>query len=240
MILQNTLFFAACTCRSQAYAQALVNADMHPENTLVYGDEKSGLPGQNSTVSGKAGMSQNGLFLPDLSLPLVRILKMNRLKYVRSPAVHVNEKDILDKISEISPKLVIYSGYGSQIVPASLLDLGIPFLHVHSGWLPDYRGSTTLYYSWLKENNCAASAILLEREIDTGPVIRRERYPAPPCDIDPDYVYDAAIRADLLIKVLKEDYKNGKFVNLMPQSKEGKTYFVIHPVLKHLARMSKK
>ena len=36
----------------------------------------------------------------------------------------------------LAPRLVIYSGWGGQIVSAALLDSGAPFLHLHSGWLP--------------------------------------------------------------------------------------------------------
>lgn len=38
-----------------------------------------------------------------------------------------------------------------QIVKAPLLlSWAFPLLHIHSGWLPDYRGSTTSYYSLLE------------------------------------------------------------------------------------------
>jgi len=132
---------------------------------------------------------------------------------------------------------VIYSGYGSQIVPKSLLEIGTPFLHLHSGKLPNYRGSTTLYYSWLIEQSCAVSAILLDEGIDTGNIVGKKTFPPPPNGIDPDHIYDPSIRADLLVEVLKEFSTRGKFNNLTKQDNKGKTYYVIHPVLKHLARL---
>ena len=140
---------------------------------------------------------------------------------------------VCDELSNIKPKLVFYSGYGSQIVKPELLNLAF-LMHIHSGWLPEYRGSTTLYYSWLKEGYCGASAILLRKEIDTGPIIARKRYPPPP-GVDPDYVYDSVIRSDLLIFVLQEYSQHNKFINLLNQPLVGNNYYVIHPVLKHIA-----
>ena len=106
-----------------------------------------------------------------------------------------------------------------------------PFLHIHCGWLPDYRGSTTIYYSILKEKMCGVSAILLNEGIDTGKIVAKEKYPIPPKDMNIDYVYDSIIRADLLVKVLKS---REKWVPVR-QSENGTTYYVIHPILKHLA-----
>ena len=44
-------------------------------------------------------------------------------------------------------------------------------MHVHSGKLPEYRGSTTLYYSLLEKNKVAASAIMINEGIDTGDIV---------------------------------------------------------------------
>ena len=152
--------------------------------------------------------------------------------------VNVNDEMIRDILLKLSPDLVIYSGYGSQLVKPLLLDTNIPFLHMHSGWLPDYKGSTTLYYSWIAEQNCAVSAIYLLPGIDEGPIILRKKYPLPPPPgIDPDYIYDSAIRADLLIAVLKQIIKEKKNPDAEPQSEKGSVYYIIHPVLKHLARL---
>jgi len=75
---------------------------------------------------------------------------------------------------------------------------------------------------------------LLRKEIDTGPIIARKRYPPPP-GVDPDYVYDSVIRSDLLIFVLQEYSQHNKFINLLNQPLVGNNYYVIHPVLKHIA-----
>ncbi|MBT8363651.1 MAG: CDP-glycerol glycerophosphotransferase family protein, partial [Deltaproteobacteria bacterium] len=106
-------------------------------------------------------------------------------------------------------------------------------------WLPSYRGSTTVYYSLLNDRNCGVSAILLSKNIDEGPLVGRRTYPPPPADVDIDYVYDGVIRSNLLISVLQDYIEKGYFPDIYQQdANEGYTYYVIHPVLKHLAILS--
>ncbi|MEO8039877.1 MAG: methionyl-tRNA formyltransferase, partial [Betaproteobacteria bacterium] len=137
------------------------------------------------------------------------------------------------------PSCVIYSGFGAQIVGPSVLGLDIPFLHAHSGWLPGYRGSTTVYYGMLQEHECAASVLVLARGIDEGPVLARRRYALPPAGLDVDLLYDPAIRADLMCHVLAEIRSSGRLpAALATEDETAETYFVIHPVLKHLALLT--
>ena len=77
---------------------------------------------------------------------------------------------------------------------------------------------------------------ILDRNIDTGPIVARRRYPKPRAGIDIDRIYDPAIRADLLVQVMSDYVNNGCLVPLEQQAPEkGVNYYVIHPVLKHLA-----
>ena len=80
---------------------------------------------------------------------------------------------------------------------------------------------------------------MLAEHIDSGPIIARQRYPVPPPETDIDYYYDSVIRADLLISTLKRWRDEGDFEVPREQSlHEGATYYVIHPVLKHIALIS--
>lgn len=235
-MMKGVLFLAGYTSRSKAYAQAMANAGLQPEHTLLFGEEKGNAPGQVNVVPSVA-KNTTQLFIPDLSIALKKNLDTHKWHYETIDVDHVNSSLINDYLLKISPRLVIYSGYGAQLVPGTLLNRGVPFLHLHSGWLPEYRGSTTLYYSWLNENSCAVSAILLDEKIDTGPIVERKKYPPPLKGIDPDHIYDPAIRADLLVTVLKDYTHNGKFAEVLPQPEKGTVHYVIHPVLKHLARL---
>ena len=113
------------------------------------------------------------------------------------------------------------------------------FIHAHAGWLPEYRGSTTIYYSLIDRNDCAVSVIELKPKIDTGDILARKRYSAPIPGIDIDYIYDNQIRADLLSETLRSYWENKEFDMIISQNEEkSTTYYVIHPLLKHLAILS--
>lgn len=236
-ILSGVLFLAGFTSRSRAYAQAMLQAGIRPENILIFGPENGGLPGQSDRVTGTKDVNPaTEIFLPDHSIPLGETCRLLGSDIAQINVDDINHPQVLKELKHFAPSLVVYSGYGAQIVGKKALALA-PFLHVHSGWLPDERGSTTLYYGWLQKNRCGVSAILLSESIDTGPIIRRKEYPPPSKNIDPDHVYDGAIRADLLVEVLQEYDARGKFISMITQSGEGTSYYVIHPVLKHLARL---
>jgi len=232
MILPEVMFLAAHTTRSQAYAQAMCKAGIEPAMTLLYGEEK-GIPHIKETET-----QIPGLFSPNFSEPLKETVK--RFKEVQHVTNgDVNGQEVYDIVASQKPRLLIYSGYGGQIVKKRILSLGTLFLHIHSGWLPDYRGSTTVYYSILKEQSCGASAILLSPEIDKGVILKRKKYPVPSREVNIDYVYDNTIRADLLIEVLQMWKMKGSFVDFIVQKPdEGEIYYVIHPLLKHLSILS--
>ena len=125
--------------------------------------------------------------------------------------------------AELSAEVLIFSGYRTGILRKAAFDIGKRFLHVHGGYVPDYRGSTTFYYSILSDG------------LMGGPVLARRKYPVP-LGIDIDYVLDPLVRADTLVNVLTHRSQTGEW----PESEHlsagsGETFHKIHPVLKHLA-----
>ena len=232
--LEDVLLIAAHSARSQSYMQTLAAHGLLPAHALLLGQAP-----QASAEPSEPACELMGVLLPDLGIPLSRTLADCEVPVTCLETRDINDPQVLDTVRALAPRLVIFSGYGGQIVKPPLIELGIPLLHVHSGWLPEYRGSTTVYYSLLEEGRCAASAILLDTCIDTGPVLARKRYPAPPLGTDIDRRYDTAIRADLLLEVLRR-YQSSRELQVLEQqdAERGGTYYVIHPVLKHLALLS--
>ncbi len=103
---------------------------------------------------------------------------------------------------------------------------------------PDYRGSTTIYYALLHGEPPAVTAIFLDAQIDTGGVLACRSYPAPPTEVSTLTGYTMPLsRADALVRLLRHSLAaTGSFAPPRPQKRdEGATFFVIHPVLKHLA-----
>lgn len=234
--LKGVVLFAAQTSRSQAYIQALVAGGLFPESVILLGNNTTGALEKVTDRN-----EWEGILLPDLEEPVATTCERAAIPIVHVAENDVNAESTRQAICAIAPDIVIYSGLGGQIVSKNVLALGPKFLHMHSGWLPDYRGSTTLYYAMLEGQAPAVSAIFLDSEIDTGPVIARRHYPRPPYGTDIDRVYDAAIRADLLVRILA-DYKTmGELPAPDYQKPCADTpYYVIHPILKHLCILSLK
>jgi len=232
------LFLAADSSRSKAYAQVIQHSGLSVSRTLLLRKKKA--KGTKSPPCGKSTFHDLKIVMPDLKIPLIETVEQISDKFdVIENYGGIKNSGIIEYISTHRPKLVIYSGYGGELVPKEMLGLGIPFLHIHSGFLPKYRGSTTVYYSLLNEGNCGVTAILLKPEIDNGDIVTRRKYPAPPSGLDLDHIYDNAIRADLLSEVLAEWIENQEFKEFIKQDEsESETYYVIHPVLKHLAILS--
>lgn len=237
MTFDDTIMIAADTARSKAYAQSMADQGITIKGAILFGADKP-KAGQTKVVPDR-NWPDSPVYLPDLGIGLENSLK--RICGMVKPvtAAHVNDTPIIEAIEELNPSLIIYSGYGSQIVGEHLINGPAPFLHIHSGWLPDFRGSTTTYFHLLSTGDCGVSAILLENDIDTGPILARKSYPRPPANIDIDYLYDNAIRADLLCEVLSYYEKYQVLPKHIQQKyEEGNTYYVIHPILKHIAILS--
>ncbi len=232
-MLDGTVLLAAFTARSQAYAQALRKAGLAPEYIVTFGAAPNDVAAPATARAGDDEFA--GLFLPNLNEPLLATVRAAGWTSRHVAADDVNDPAVHAELMSLAPKLVIYSGYGGQLVAARTLSDAGPFLHMHAGWLPDYRGSTTVYYSWLERGECGVSAILLDPAIDEGPIVDRRRYPAPPPGIDVDRVYDNAMRADLLTDVLAHYAETGSLTTVTQSRSAGETYYVIHPVLKHIA-----
>ncbi|PWT75142.1 MAG: methionyl-tRNA formyltransferase [Proteobacteria bacterium] len=233
MRLEGVSLLAAPTARSQAYLQALVANHLFPENVITM---DTAVPSDHADRPNDS--SWNGIVLPRLDEPLAATCDRAGIPLVRCAARDVNATEAMTAIRELAPKIVIYSGYGGQIIGDDMLDCS-QFLHVHSGWLPAYRGSTTLYYALLMGEDPGVTALILDRNIDTGPIVARRRYPKPRRGMDVDRVYDSAIRADLLVRVMSSYASEGCLPSVGRQTPdEGITYYVIHPVLKHLAILS--
>jgi methionyl-tRNA formyltransferase len=231
MRLEGVALLAAPTARSQAYLQALVANELCPDRVITLGSSAS--PDRAATISERIW---NGIALPDLGESLATTCSRADIPVVACAATNVNAEEAVLAVRESGPRIVIYSGYSAQIIEDAMLGSGPHFLHLHSGWLPDYRGSTTIYYAMLRGEEPGVTALILDRSIDTGPIVARRRYPKPRPGLDIDRLYDPAIRADLLVRVMSAYAKTGRLPSPEPQTPDqGATYYVIHPVLKHLA-----
>lgn len=247
MRLADIAMIAADTSRSRAYLQALARHRLLPNFVLLleHTSDKP-LPGQ-LVKDPFAEESQLVVEVDELwsetafdpTLPIKALLDELEIPWQASQSKDINDPLVVEAIRRREETVFIYSGYGGALLRKDVLGTGKHFLHVHGGYLPDFKGSTTNYYSLLAENTLGASAIFLSEEIDSGPVLLRKKFPPPADRLEIDHIYDSAARARVLIETLQNYVKSGQWEFELPENSGGETYYIIHPVLKHLAILDK-
>jgi methionyl-tRNA formyltransferase len=239
-MLKGIFFLASRTKRSTAYAQRLLREGLVPERTLIFGPPDRST-GQNPLVSGHASMRDvSGLPIPDPTLPVEYVVKNGGWSHDCLDTGTIRDPAILEWVTALPGRLLIYCGLPGQIVSEEFLARSPPVLHLHPGSLPEYKGSTTMYYQVLEEGRICVSAIILDAGIDSGLILSQKCYVLPNKALDLDHVFDGAVRADLLVRTLDEIVdENGEIavLNDLKPSRGERTFYVIHPVLKHISTL---
>jgi len=228
---------AADTSRTRAYLTAMESRGLKPAWVLLLdADTSVAMPGQaaagTSTGSADADWPEANF---DPVAPLPPWLERLNLPFAVSGSRNINDPRVVELIAQAAPEVLVYSGYGGALLRDAVLATGKRFLHVHGGYLPEFKGSTTNYFSLLAEGAIGASAIFLTAEIDCGPVIHRRRFAPPALRTHIDHVYVSAARARVRVDTLAAWRRGGEGPFELPDNSGGDTYYIIHPVLKHLA-----
>lgn len=235
--LTHTTFIAADTVRTRAYALALKNVGYRFHSVIFLKATKPKW-GQATQLPALAKPIECGAFSADLNVNLEQILNQISENVIEVTTDTINCVDVKELISELSSTFIVFSGYGGEIVDVRGLAPDTPMLHIHSGYLPHFRGSTTVYYSILEDNSCGASAIILEPKIDEGVILHKKQFTVPAAGEEIDYYYDSFIRADVLVETLQTLSSSAGEIEVEPQHPDhGISYYIIHPVLKHLSIM---
>ena len=214
----------ADTYRTKCYLRALIKNKLSVNYALIL------LNSKNTIIAGQKKITSKN--------EIVKLLKEAKINFEVINNTNINDNKVIERIKKRSEKVFIFSGYGGVILSEKLLNIGKKFLHVHGGYLPDYKGSTTNYYSLINENKLGASAIFLTKDIDSGPILLRKKFAAPKNRKLIDYKYDSEIRSRVLISCLKTYISLKKWKFEKKNNLGGETFFIIHPVLKHLAILS--
>ncbi len=246
MVLNDVAMIAADTSRSRVYLQSLIRNDLMPNFVFLLANEDDILlPGQ---VNGNEVKNKDSVLhinhdsrtevKNNLSEPVKETLEKTSIEFEQLRTKNIHDKDVIKRIQSRSESVFIYSGYGGVILRKSLFLTKKRFLHVHGGYLPNYKGSTTNYYSLINENIIGASSIFLNEDIDSGPLLMRKKFKPPKDRKQIDHVYDSEARAKVLIETLKTYVQSGLF-QTTENLEAGETYFIIHPVLKHIAILAR-
>jgi methionyl-tRNA formyltransferase len=227
-LLKDVVLFGADTARSRAYFSLLVREGLAPVKCILI---------ESSAGSRSAKKPVKTEYFDNVT-PLAEQAKHAGVDVVVVQADDLNAPEVIAEVEKIRESVLIFSGLPGALVKDELFATGKKFLHVHPGRLPQYRGSTTVYYSLLKESKIWVSAILLDPQIDEGPVVGEMEAEVPSDKIELDTVFDPLIRARLMVEVLKGYEGDGEFQVRDQNNREEQTYFVIHPVLKHIALLT--
>ena len=166
---------------------------------------------------------------------VLQTVEKYNIAYVTVNTYDLESVEVVDAINNLEVDYVIYAGPDGKILKKNILQAGKKFLHVHPGTLPANKGSTTIYYSLLMNENPGASVILFNEGIDQGPILMIKNYQFDTA-VDPDYVYDPMIRTETLVQFFKENHNlSPKCINKSSDIEQDYAFNIIHPLLKHIA-----
>ena len=139
---------------------------------------------------------------------------------------------ISNKILNSATKNFIVSTYPGEIIKDENLLKKKSLFHVHPGKLPEYKGSTTIYYSILNKKKIYCTVIKLSKNLDQGKVFFRKSFITPASLNESNYnSFDDKIRSLTLKSFIS------KAPTLIKQNKykHFENYFIIHPILRKIA-----
>ena len=211
--------------RSKAYLQKIIKNNILFDKIIFMNDDRTE-KNYNSDVileSKKSGF--------DISIPVKKTLDEAGKEYEEFNFVDINHPELVNFLKSSEIQYFLFTGGG--ILRKDVLNSGPKFIHLHPGFVPYYRGSTCFYYSIINEGKCGVTAYFMDEKLDTGDIIFQKNFEKPTHQFIDD-VYDPYIRSETLLEVLKNHLiENTHFQKQNPN--EGETYYIIHPVLKHIA-----
>ncbi len=227
----------ANTVRSQAYIQSLVKSEITPSYVIILDERPEATkirPENRDTQKYGNARYDFGQACISFQETLVETLSTAGIPFDIVAEPNINSSLVINLIDARDEQHVVVSVYGGQILKKEILSLGKLFIHVHTGILPHYRGSTTIYYSILNEGSVGATSIFLDNGIDTGQIICKQSYKLDFDSRQIDHIYDGLVRANHIIETIKM-LMSREIVMEKQSDPDSQTYYVIHPVLKHFA-----
>ena len=214
--------------RSKAYLSKLVDNKIKLNQIIFMNDNREEKKFSNKEII------QAKLYGIKIDKSVKTILDENNIRFKEFSFVDINNSQLTNFIKQSNVDFFIFTGGG--ILKTEILSSGPQFIHFHPGIVPFYRGSTCFYYSIINDDKCGVTAYVMNEKLDAGKIIHQKTFPKP-SHIFIDDVFDAHIRSDTMTDVLKNNLLVKE--NFSKQDPNvGETYFVIHPVLKHVAILS--
>ncbi len=223
--------------RSKSYLQNFLRKNFIPESVIVLNTDKNSLPENRDKIANQLPKNQKLIRrIPffeeyyDENEELETTLQNAGIEYKSLNTLNVNSTEVIKAVSEVPADYIIYSGPGGTLLGREILNTQKQFIHAHPGKLPYYKGSTTIYYSYLIDGKAYCSVILLNEKIDSGPLLFEKEIEININNLDFDHSLDPLLRTSTLIDFLKTDNSV-----ISTNDEAGNNFYIIHPVLKHLA-----
>jgi len=164
----------------------------------------------------------------------------NNSKYKRFVSETIDSAYVKKKILELDDKILVYSGYPGKIIRTIEILKKKFLLHSHPGKLPNFRGSTVMFYSLILQKQIYCSTIVLSPFLDRGKIILKKKYEIPKKISQINGSFDDKIRALNMAQSLIK-FKLNNFNKIRNNDKKLYVdYTVAHTLLRSLALKIKK
>jgi folate-dependent phosphoribosylglycinamide formyltransferase PurN len=147
----------------------------------------------------------------------------------------LNSQKALRLVKRYQPQWALFTGGG--IVRKGLLD-ALPggILNIHSAWLPHVRGMNAAEWSLFHGFNPAATVHLMDRGVDTGPILAQRPIDVPKGEaIGRTRGRVVVAGLDLLLEILPEVAAGRLEPQENPRDK-GRQYYIMSPALKQIVQ----
>lgn len=118
----------------------------------------------------------------------------------------VNTEECIRQLQNLNPAIVVV--HGTRIISKKVLQaVNAPFINIHAGITPRYRGSHGAYWALANNDkeNCGVTVHLVDAGIDTGNIVYQQTIPLTSKDNFATYGYlQLAVGLKLLQKALNE------------------------------------
>ena len=89
---------------------------------------------------------------------------------------NINSESTIEVIKNTESELFLNTG---KQIYKDVLDLNKKFIHIHPGFLPEIKGADGSLWHIKKQLNIGVSSFFMNKKIDEGQVIKREKLPLP-------------------------------------------------------------
>ena len=168
-----------------------------------------------------------------------KVFKFIKKKKIDSLLIYCKSDNInshiISKILESNKiKINVISTYAGEIVNNSSL-LKKKLIHCHPGDLPEFKGSTTIYYSMIIKKKICVTVFIMSKRIDEGKILYKKYFNYPKNLKDIENNFDNKIRSSALIEYLKNQriaYNSNIKNKILP-------YYIAHPIIRQLVLKKK-